>query len=507
MDEFFNNVKKIREAGCSFLIQINLVDEYLPHLDKIKYIVEKRTGALPQVAATRNELGKEISLLTKYTPSEYYRFGNDFRSPLFDFTIKNFMVKRKEFCYAGDWSFTLNLSNGEMRKCYFSDSVQNIFLDIDKPITIEAIGNNCKFPYCINSSHFLSLGVIPSISTPSYADLRNRKCSDWWGGDWYTPGMRNFLSGKLIENNQEYSIGLSTHNSDSNSEFNSVLDIFKKRRDQYGAMICSYLLGLRPVHLLTQLPGNIGDHLIWAGTEDLLKSNGIGFSEISVSDFGTGKCLGNTLVIPGSGALTTRYHEWLPALILKASLVFNRVVILPSGYDASVPIVAEALSRPNVFAFARDRRSYREIKPFGRAALAFDSALYFSGFCDLSVGSTPSVDSENRLVCLREDLGSPLTGRDFRPNPLYNNDISLTSAGLDEFLQKIRVADFVITDRLHVAVAAVMSGKRIQYLDPYDEKISAYFSFAFRETFEHLAVPCTIEWLQKYDFIIPKGGK
>ena len=306
---------------------------------------------------------------------------------------------------------------------------------------------------------------------------------------------------------EEYGMGLCTHNGESNSEYNSFLDTFIKRRDQYGAMICSYLLGLRPIHLLTQLPGNTADHLIWAGTEDLLKSNGIVFSEISVSNFGSGKFLGNTLVIPGSGALTTRYNEWLPALILEASKIFNQVVVLPSGYDASVPIVAEALSRPNVFAFARDPRSYREIKPFGRAALALDPALYFSGFRDLSAGSVPSVDSEDRLVCLREDLGSPLLERGYKPNPKCNNDISLTSAGLDEFLQKIRAADIVITDRLHVAVAAVMSGKRLQYLDPYDGKISTYFSFAFRETFEHLAAPCTIEWLQKHGFIIPKGSE
>jgi exopolysaccharide biosynthesis predicted pyruvyltransferase EpsI len=285
------------------------------------------------------------------------------------------------------------------------------------------------------------------------------------------------------------------------------LESFLKRRELYGAMICSFLLGLRPVHLLTQLHGNIGDHLIWAGTKDLLKSGGVGFSEISVSDMVSGRCAGETLVIPGSGALTTRWHEWLPALILEASEIFNRVVILPSSYDPSVTIVAKALSQPNVYAFAREPRSYREIKANGRAALALDPALFFLGFHDFSSGGAPIVESTNRLICLREDLSSPLPERGFKPNPLCNNDISLTSVGLDEFLQKIRAADLVITDRLHVAVAAVMSGKRIQYLDPYDGKISIYFSFAFRETFEHLAVPCTIEWLHKRDFIIPKGSE
>ena len=50
----------------------------------------------------------------------------------------------------------------------------------------------------MNSSHFLSLGVIPSINCPSYADLRNRKCID--GSEWYNETMKEALSKKLYNN-------------------------------------------------------------------------------------------------------------------------------------------------------------------------------------------------------------------------------------------------------------------------------------------------------------------
>ena len=100
-----------------------------------------------------------------------------------------------------------------------------------------------------------------------------------------------------------------------------------------------------------------------------------------------------------------------------------------------------------IYAFAREPRSYREIKASGRAALALDPALFFSGFCDLSSWGAPIVDPTNPFVCLREDLGSPLPEKGFKPNPLCNNDINLTSVGLDEFLQKIHAVDIVITDR------------------------------------------------------------
>lgn len=199
IDDFFANIQRVKDTGCSFLVQFNLCDEYVPYLEEIKSICEKNVGAAPQVAATRNELTNKITLMTTLTNDEYKQLGDVFKSPLFDFTMKNFMVKRKEFCYAGDWSALLNLSTGDMMKCYASDTTRNIFMDLSTPIKFKAVGNNCSASYCVNSSHFMSLGVIPSISTPSYSGLRDRIQAGW-----YTPQMRGFLSGKLCESNTEY---------------------------------------------------------------------------------------------------------------------------------------------------------------------------------------------------------------------------------------------------------------------------------------------------------------
>ncbi|MGL5904720.1 MAG: hypothetical protein ACRCZO_18700, partial [Cetobacterium sp.] len=89
---------------------------------------------------------------------------------------------------------------GELKKCYSSIENQNIFEDISKEISFEAIGTvECK-PYCINSSHFLSLGVIPNLKTPTYLELRSRQEENL-----YSKKMRYFLSSKLSESNSEYS--------------------------------------------------------------------------------------------------------------------------------------------------------------------------------------------------------------------------------------------------------------------------------------------------------------
>lgn len=67
-------------------------------------------------------------------------------------------MKRKEFCFAGDWSGTLNLQTGVLTKCYADYDGVNIFEDVDAPIPFEAVGKHCGSPYCVNSSHFMSLG-------------------------------------------------------------------------------------------------------------------------------------------------------------------------------------------------------------------------------------------------------------------------------------------------------------------------------------------------------------
>ena len=202
LDTFFNNINFVKGLGCSFLVQVNLYDEYVPVLDEIKKVCLENVGAYPQLVATRREesLSKKIELMTQMSQHEYIKIGKDFKSPLFDFTMKNFNVKRKEFCYAGSWTYTLNLKTGILKRCYASTIHQNIFKDIDKPIMDLAVGNCCGSLYCLNSSHFMSLGVIPEVETPTYVELRNREEAGWYNHD-----MEHFLNGKLIDNNEEYS--------------------------------------------------------------------------------------------------------------------------------------------------------------------------------------------------------------------------------------------------------------------------------------------------------------
>lgn len=181
------------------------MDEYFEKWDQILSLVENKVGAKPQLAVTRDESTVPFKFFSKKKDAEYIELSRKAGSPLFDFTLKNFNVPRHEFCYAGDWSGKLYLDTGILLPCYSARKGRNIFSNLDQPIRFEAIGRNCSMPYCVNSSHFMSLGIIPTISTPSYADLRDRPEANW-----YTPKMRAFLNERLYQNNLRYTLGRRT---------------------------------------------------------------------------------------------------------------------------------------------------------------------------------------------------------------------------------------------------------------------------------------------------------
>ena len=77
---------------------------------------------------------------------------------------------------------------------------------------------------------------------------------------------------------------------------------------------------------------------------------------------------------------------------------------------------------------------------------------------------------------------------------------------LDAFLDAVDAAAHVVTDRLHIAVSAVMLGKRLSWIDPYDRKISTYLAFAFEEPQRRRCAPLSLEELQERGWLVAKEG-
>lgn len=204
-DKVFSNIRKVRNAGCSFTLELTPSDEAIPYIEDIKAQAIRELGAVNHVTIARDEkdLAAELPMMTNLPLEKYTDIWGSFQSKLFEYKLTIFGHKRKEFCYAGDWSFILNLANGDMHQCYHGWYHQNIFKNIDKPIRFRAIGCHCREHHCYNGHSYIVLGDIPELKAPTYAELRNRVCED--GSEWLNKEVKELMSSKLWESNIEYS--------------------------------------------------------------------------------------------------------------------------------------------------------------------------------------------------------------------------------------------------------------------------------------------------------------
>lgn len=202
VDTFFENVSKIKKSGISFTVEITPSDELVPHINDVLRVCKQKCGAFCHVSMARDERKEDFPILTKYSREEYSKIWSEFHSELFDFKNKIFGQKRKEFCYAGVWSFFVYLNSGDVYQCNYHNVIGNLYDDISQPIEYCPVGNNCRVAHCYNGHSYLSLGVIPHLNTPTYSQLRNRICDDQ--SEWLTGDVKTLFETKLFESNEEY---------------------------------------------------------------------------------------------------------------------------------------------------------------------------------------------------------------------------------------------------------------------------------------------------------------
>ncbi len=199
MDRFFENIKKVRDAGCSFSVDITPHDRLIPHIPAIKDLFMERLGALPHITVARDTTTPELRILTDLTKEEYVKTWSVFDSAKFDYKIKEFSKPHREFCYAGDWSFSLEVGTGNLRKCDGAPNPKemdfyNMYANPEEPIPFEPIGNECPIAHCYNCHAFLTLGSIPELETPTYAQMLDRVDSE--GKHWLQPKVLELYSQK-----------------------------------------------------------------------------------------------------------------------------------------------------------------------------------------------------------------------------------------------------------------------------------------------------------------------
>lgn len=208
-------------------------------------------------------------------------------------------------------------------------------------------------------------------------------------------------------------------------------------------------------------PGNIGDHLIHAGTRQLL--SGRSYREVDILE--AQNCQGDLALLGGGGYWCGPYHDH-PERLAQIEERFERVIVLPCTYDTSIHRIREILCRSRAKFFAREEISFGLIRNICAADIAHDCAFYFDYRPYRRQGS-------GTLTAFRTDQESA-----FRAVPTGNQDVSNTCRDLEEWLQTIANHELIRTDRAHVTIAGAMLGKRVEYLASSYHKVPAIVDYS-----------------------------
>lgn len=202
LDSLFETIQLIKERQCSFTLELVPTDSQKKYKDEILLLCMEKLGAPCQLTVARDD-GHNRGLLSEEGIEVYRKEWEKFSSTMFDFKLELLNKKRREFCYAGAWSLFVNLSTGEASPCYGQPSNQNIYKNINEKMKFIPIGHYCTEPYCVNGHAHMTMGLIPELKSPSFADIRNRECDD--GTEFFSKACKEFFSQKLYLTNKQYS--------------------------------------------------------------------------------------------------------------------------------------------------------------------------------------------------------------------------------------------------------------------------------------------------------------
>lgn len=217
--------------------------------------------------------------------------------------------------------------------------------------------------------------------------------------------------------------------------------------------------------------GNRGDDLIYAGARQLLK--GLQYEEISARKK-LREAGGHTAIMSGGGDWCHAFHSFDPKVFAELEKRFENLILLPTTFDPSVPLVRYVLKRTKALIFARERESYRRIKNLCNADIAYDTAFFFDYAPYKQKG-------EGLLNAYRIDPETARAEGTDAMLPPDNNDISMTCESLDEWLWTISRHEVIHTDRAHVMIAGVMMGKRVEYRASNYFKVPAIADYSLSE--------------------------
>lgn len=205
LETFADNVKKIWAGGASANIEITPSDELVPYIEEVMDFSMEQFGALPHITIARDDRTSNIDYLTHLPIEEYDKTWSQFDSGFWRFKKSIFGIKQTDFCYAGAWSYNVDMATGNTKPCYFGEDYFNFYdkVNDEYPPLKECPVGRCPIAHCYNGHALMTLGLIPHKYTVCYGDIRDRVKSD--GSHWLQPELLSFFNTKLEDSNIPYS--------------------------------------------------------------------------------------------------------------------------------------------------------------------------------------------------------------------------------------------------------------------------------------------------------------
>lgn len=203
LSTYFSNLRRARQAGCSYASFLVQCEEYIEYYSEIKDLFLKELGVLPHIMKYRDDLSSDYHLKTSRSVDEYFDLGIEFfHSKYFEFEKESYEKKIKSFCYAGDWFYYVNLCTGDMQSCYSQPIIGNFFKNPDSPLPVRTVGTHCKVPYCYNGVSRIPLGLVPEYKCGYYWEYHQSNNDKGYSS--FSDHYRQATSIKLYETNSPY---------------------------------------------------------------------------------------------------------------------------------------------------------------------------------------------------------------------------------------------------------------------------------------------------------------
>lgn len=481
LESFWENVDKIKKSPCSFSLEITPCDTLIKDIDIVKEEFNRRAaGAMPHITFTRDTNKEDLDLLSDLTLEEYRDTWKTFQSDLFD--LKCDLYKRHicEFCYAGSWSYRVNVVNGNLQSCYQQKLSGTIFDRDQKTFPLLTVGHDCCLDYCFNNHAFLAWGDVPEIVCSTYFDVRDRVGTDevHWIKEPYAAVMKQ----KLYDNNFAY----------------------MGRWSDYKKL---FAVDRKPAFILFNSPdySNLGDHAIALAERRLFRKlfPEREFIEVSCEQYIKENVLiqnviqkEDVLLINGGGYLGSLWL-WLEDVTKNIVQQYpqNQILIFPQTIyfedsrlgEAERKSLADTFNaHDNLTLMLRDLASYE----LAGKLLADTVRLMLIPDIALSLKWKPSAERRGSLVCIREDKEAAgisfihakriLAERNLLPEMLStlseeNTYLDGREEQLANLIHKISSAEVIVTDRLHAMLLCAVTGTPCVAFDNVSGKVSAAY--------------------------------